>query len=301
VDVIVVEISDGDSRGRAECVPMRRFGETIDSVRTALDAMKGAVSSGLARDTLQSALPPGAARNALDCAFWAIEANRSYVTVAALAGIGLVKPVETAFTLDFDTPDKMAAVAAAHRTRPLFRLELGGEDDMDRVRAVRQAAPAARLIVDANEGWNAQGLADIIPGLLDSRVELIEQPLPAGADNALAGLGCKIPLCADESCRTVADLDRIVGKYAAINIKLDKVGGLTPGLALERAARFHGMKVMLGCSGPTSLGAAPAYVLGSLCDYVDLDGPALLVDDRADPMRYDNGRLYCFSSRLWGG
>jgi L-alanine-DL-glutamate epimerase-like enolase superfamily enzyme len=225
VDVVVAEIFDGDSRGRGECVPLRRYGESIDSVVAELEAMKGAVFSGLDRDTLQSALPPGAARNALDCAFWDIDAKRAYCSVADLAGLGAVPPLMTALTVAFDTPDKMAELAAANRNRPLLRLELGGDGDVERVRAVRQAAPAARLIVDANEGWNEAQLREFMPALIDCRVQLIEQPLPAGADDALVRLERPIPLCADESCRTLADLDRLDGKYEAINIKLDKAVG----------------------------------------------------------------------------
>ena len=301
VDVVVVEIADGDSRGRAECVPMRRFGESIDSVLATLNAMKGAVSSGLARDTLQPAMPPGAARNAIDCAFWAIEANRSYVTVAELAGLGAVKPVETAFTLDFDTPDKMAELAAANRTRPLFKLELGGEGDMERVQAVRQAAPAARLIVDANESWTAPRLAAFMPTLLDMRVELIEQPLPADADDALAGLPIPIPLCADESCRIVADLDRIGGKYAAIAIGLDKVGGLTEALALMAEAKRRGLRIAVGGGIGTSLGVAPALLVAQGAEFVALDGPLRLASDRASGLRYDGSTIHPADPKLWGG
>ena len=188
VDVVVAEIADGEGRGRGEAVPLRQYGESIDSVVAAVDAMKGAVFSGLNRDTLQHALPPGAARNALDCAFWDIDAKRAYRSVAELAGLGAVPPLMTAFTLDFDTPVKMAEQAAANRTRPLLRLELGGDGDVERVRAVRQAAPAARLIVDANESWNEHQLGEYMPMLVDLRIALIEQPLPADADDALARL-----------------------------------------------------------------------------------------------------------------
>src|SRR5450631_2327628 len=207
VDVVVAEISDVESRGRGEGVPLLRYGESIDSVVAAVDAMKGAIFSGLNRDTLQHALPPGAARNALDCAFWDIDAKRAYRSVAELAGLGAVTPVVTAFTLALDTPDKMAELAAANRARPLLKLILGGDGDVEHVRAVRQAVPASRLIVDANESWNEAQLREFMPEFIDCRVELIEQPLPADADDALAGLQHAIPLCADESCRTLADLD----------------------------------------------------------------------------------------------
>jgi L-alanine-DL-glutamate epimerase-like enolase superfamily enzyme len=291
VDVIVAEISDGDSRGRGEGVPLRRYGETIDSVVTAVEAMKGAIFSGLNRDTLQSALPPGAARNALDCAFWDIDAERAYRSVAELGGLGAVMPVVTAFTLAFDTPDKMADLAAVNRTRPLVKLELGGDGDLERVRAVRQAAPAARLIVDANESWNEAQLSELMPTLIDARVQLIEQPLPADADDALARLELPIPLCADESCRTLADLDRLAGKYEAINIKLDKVGGLTEALALAAEAKRRGLRIMVGGVIGTSLGIAPALVVAQQADIVDLDGPLRLASDRPAGLRYDGSTI----------
>ena len=246
IDVVVAEISDVESRGRGEGVPLRRYGESIDSVVAALEAMKGAVFSGLDRDILQQAMPPGAARNALDCAFWDIDAKRAYRNVAELAGLGTVRPVVTACTVGFDTPDRMAEQAAANRTRPLLKLELGGDGDVERVRAVRQAAPAARLIVDANESWTEPQLGEYMPMLIDCRVELIEQPLPADADDALARLEGPILLCADESCRTLADLDRLDGKYQAIAVKLDKTGGLTEALALAAEAKRRGFRIMVG-------------------------------------------------------
>jgi L-alanine-DL-glutamate epimerase-like enolase superfamily enzyme len=301
VDVVVAELSDGDSRGRGEGAPLRRFGESIDSVVAELEAMKGAVFSGLNRDTLQSALPPGAARNALDCAFWDIDAKRGYCSVADLAGFGVVLPVVTAFTLDFDTPEKMAEQAAANCARPLLRLELGGEGDVERVRAVRAAVPAARLVVDANEGWDEARFRAFMPGLSDCRVGLIEQPLPAGADDALGRLECSIPICADESCRTVADLDRLDGKYAAVNIRLDKVGGLTEALALAAEATRRGLQVMVGGGMSTSLGVAPALLVAQRAEIVDLDGPSLLVSDRVPGLRYEGGTIHPADPRLWGG
>jgi L-Ala-D/L-Glu epimerase len=301
VDVVVAEISDGDSRGRGEGVPLRRYGESIDSVVAELEATKGAVFSGLNRDTLQSALPPGAARNALDCAFWDIDAKRAYCSVAELAELGVVKPVVTAFTLDFDTPDKMAEQAAANRNRPLLRLELGGDGDVERVRAVREAAPAARLIVDANEGWNEAQLGEFLPALIDCRVQLIEQPLPADADDALARLDTPIPICADESCRTLADLDQIDGKYQAINIKLDKAGGLTEALALAAEAKRRGLRIMVGGVISTSLGIAPALLVAQQAEIVDLDGPLRLALDRGTGLRYDGSTIHPLDPKLWGG
>ncbi len=301
IDVVVAEISDVESRGRGEGVPLRRFGESIDSVAAALDAMKGSVFSGLNRDTLQHALPPGAARNALDCAFWDIDAKRAYRSVAELAGLGAVPPLMTALTVAFDTPDKMAELAAANRTRPLLKLELGGDGDVERVLAVRQAAPAARLIVDANESWNEVQLRAFMPALVDCRVELIEQPLPADADDALARLERAIPLCADESCRTLADLDRLDGKYEAINIKLDKAGGLTEALALAAEAKRRGLRIMVGGTIGTSLGIVPALLVAQRAEIVDLDGPLQLASDRVPGLRYDGSTICPGDPNLWGG
>ncbi len=301
VDVVVAEISDVESRGRGEGVPLQRYGESIDSVVAALDAMKGAIISGLNRDTLQGALPPGAARNALDCAFWDMDAKRAYRSVAELAGLDAVTPVMTAFTLDFDTPEKMAELAAANRTRPLLKLEFLGDGDVERVRAVRHAAPAARLIVDANESWNERQLCEYMPMLVDLRVALIEQPLPADADDALARLEHPIPLCADESCRTLADLDRLDGKYQAINIKLDKVGGLTEALALAAEAKRRGLRIMVGGVISTSLGIAPALLVAQQADIVDLDGPLRLAFDRGAGLRYDGSTICPADPKLWGG
>jgi L-Ala-D/L-Glu epimerase len=301
IDVVVAEIADGEGRGRGEGVPLQRYGESIDSVVAAIDAMKGAVFSGLNRDTLQSALPPGAARNALDCAFWDIDAKRAYRSVAELAGLGAVRPLMTAFTVAFDTPDKMAEQAAANRTRLLLKLELGGDGDVERVRAVRQAAPAARLIVDANESWNERQLGEYMPMLVDLRVALIEQPLPADADDALARLACPIPLCADESCRTRADLDRLDGKYAAINIRLGKAGGLTEALALAAEAKRRGLRIMVGGVISTSLGIAPALLVAQGADIVDLDGPLHLALDRGVGLRYDGSTICPADPKLWGG
>jgi L-Ala-D/L-Glu epimerase len=301
VDVVVAEISDVESRGRGECVPLRRYGESIDSVVAALDAMKGAVFSGLNRDTLQHALPPGAARNALDCAFWDIDAKRAYRSVAELAGLGAVPPLVTAFTVAFDTPHRMAEHAAANRTRPLLKLELGGDGDVERVRAVRHAVPTSRLIVDANESWNYAQLREFMPALVDCRVELIEQPLVADADEALARLEHAIPLCADESCRTLADLDRLDGKYAAINIKLDKAGGLTGALALAAEAKRRGFRIMVGGTIGTSLGIVPALLVAQRAEIVDLDGPLHLASDRVPGLRYEGGTIHPADPMLWGG
>jgi L-Ala-D/L-Glu epimerase len=301
VDIVVAEISDVESRGRGECVPLLRYGESTDSVVAALNAMKGAIASGLDREALQDALPPGAARNALDCAFWDMDAKRAYCSVAELMGLGALKPLMTAFTIASDAPDRMAEQAAANRARPLLRLALGGEDDVERVSAVRQAAPAARLIVDASEGWNATQLREYMPTLVDLRVALIEQPLPADGDDALARLESPIPLCADESCRTRADLDRLDGKYAAINIRLDKAGGLTEAFALAKEAKRRGLRIMIGGTIGTSLGIAPALLVAEQADIVDLDGPLHLAVDRGAALRYDGSTILPADPKLWGG
>jgi L-Ala-D/L-Glu epimerase len=301
VDVVVAEISDVESRGRGECVPLLRYGESIDSVVAALEAMKGAIFSGLNRDTLQDAMPPGAARNAIDCAFWDMDAKRAYCSVAELAGLGALAPVVTAVTIGFDTPDKMAEQAAAHRTRPLLKLEFSGDSDVEHVRAVRQAAPGARLVVDAQESWTERQLDEFIPVLRDCRVQLIEQPLPAGADDALARLESPIPICADESCRTVADLDRLDGKYQAITIKLDKAGGLTEALALAAAAKRRGLRIMVGGAIGTSLGVAPALLVAQGAEMIALDGPLFLAADRVPGLRYEGSTILPSEANFWGG
>jgi L-Ala-D/L-Glu epimerase len=302
VDVVVAELSDGDSRGRGEGVPVQRYGESIDSVFAAVDAMKGAVFSGLNRETLQQALPPGAARNALDCAFWDIDAKRAYCSVAELCGLGAMTPVVTALTLGLDTPEKMAELAAANRTSPMLKLQLGGDGDSDieRVRAVRQAAPASRLIVDANESWNERQLREFMPALIDFRVEMIEQPLPADADDALAQMQHPIPLCADESCRVPADLDRLQGKYQAINIKLDKTGGLTEAFTLAAEAKRRGLRIAVGGEIGTSLGVAPALLVAQKAEIVVLDGPLFLASDRVPGLRYSGNTIHPPAANVWG-
>ena len=262
--------------------------------------MKGAVFSGLDRAELQRALPPGAARNALDCAFWDIDAKRAYCSVAELARLDAVTSVVTAFTLALDTPEKMAELAAANRARPLLKLQLGGDGDVERVRAVRHTAPASRLIVDANESWSEPQLSEFMPALADFRIELIEQPLPADADDALAQVEHPIPVCADQSCRTLADLNRLDGKYEAVNIKLDKAGGLTEALALAAEAKRRGFRIMVGGMIGTSLGIAPALLVAQQAEIVDLDGPLLLASDRVPGLHYDGSTIHPPDPNFWG-
>ena len=299
-EVVVAEVHDGEFRGRGECVPYPRYGESVDSVVTALEAMKGAVFSGLDRHELQRAMPAGAARNALDCAFWDLDAKRDDRRAADIAGIGAMKPVVTAYTLSLDAPEKMGEAAAAQRDRPLLKLKLSGDGDLERVRAVRRNAPQSRLIVDANEGWSERHLTEVMPALAEFGVELIEQPLPAGADDALARVPHPIPICADESCHTAADLDRLAGKYEAVNIKLDKTGGLTEALALAEAAAARGFGIMVGCMIGTSLAMAPAMLVAQRAQVVDLDAPLLLASDRNPGLRYDGSTVYPPEPALWG-
>ena len=299
-EVVVAEVSDGEFRGRGECVPYPRYGESVDSVLQALEAMKGAVFSGLDRHELQRAMPPGAARNALDAAFWDLDAKRDDRRVADMAGLGPLRPLVTAYTLGLDTPERMGEAAAINRDRPLLKLKVTGEGDIERVRAVRHNAPQSRLIVDANEGWSERHLTEVMPALADFGIELIEQPLPAGADDALARVPHPIPVCADESCHTREDLDRLVGKYDAVNVKLDKTGGLTEALALAEAAALRGFKIMVGCMIGSSLSMAPALLVAQRAAVVDLDGPLLLASDRSPGLRYEGSTVYPPEPALWG-
>jgi L-alanine-DL-glutamate epimerase-like enolase superfamily enzyme len=299
-DVVLAEVSDGEFRGRGECVPYPRYGESVDSVAAALEAMRGPVFSGLDRIELQRAMPPGAARNALDAAFWDLDAKRNDCRVAEVAGVGPLRPLVTAYTLSLDTPERMGEAASVQKHRPLLKLKLTGDGDIERVEAVRRAAPAARLIVDANEGWTARHFAELAPALAGFGVELIEQPLPAGDDGALAEMPHPVPVCADESCHTADDLDRLVGKYDAVNIKLDKTGGLTAALALAAAAEARGFKIMVGCMIGTSLAMAPAVLVAQRASVVDLDAPLLLAQDRQPGLRYEASTLYPPEPALWG-
>ena len=299
-EVVIAEVSDGEFRGRGECVPYPRYGESVESVAAQLEAMNGAVFSGLDRHELQRVMPPGAARNALDCAFWDLDAKRDNCRATDLAGIGAMRPVVTAYTLSLDTPERMGKAAASQRQRPLLKLKLSGDCDIERVQAVREGAPGARLIVDPNEGWRERHLTEVMPALAEFGVALIEQPLPAGDDDALASVPHPIPVCADEACHTTEDLDRLAGKYDAVNIKLDKTGGLTEALALAAAARERGFTIMVGCMIGTSLAMAPALLIAQRAGVVDLDAPLLLAADRVPGLRYDGSTVYPPEARLWG-
>jgi L-alanine-DL-glutamate epimerase-like enolase superfamily enzyme len=294
--VVIATVSDGTVTGRGECVPYARYGETVVGVRAAILGLRSKL---LDRSRLLLQMPAGAARNALDCALWDYEAKRSATSAAKLAGL-TAQPLTTAFTISLDTPEAMAAKAsAAARTMPLLKLKLAGSGDRERLRQVRSACPGARLIADANESWTPQLLPSLMAVAAETGVELIEQPLPAGADSPLAGPR-RVPVCADESVHDRADLDALVGRYDAINIKLDKAGGLTEALALAAEARRRGFKVLVGCMVSTSLAMAPATLLAQGADWVDLDGPLLLSRDRAPALHYDAALVHPPDPQLWG-
>jgi L-alanine-DL-glutamate epimerase-like enolase superfamily enzyme len=298
--VVVAELSDGRHRGRGECVPYARYDETVAGVMAALQAMMQPLSRGLDRAALQTAMRPGAARNALDCAFWDLEAKRASRPVHELADLPAPHPVTTAYTLSLGTPETMAAAARAATTRPLLKVKLGAPGDPERIAAVRQAGPRAELIVDANEGWTAANLADNLAACAAAGVTLVEQPLPAADDMALAHIARPVPVCADESVHDRNGLAVLVGRYDAVNIKLDKTGGLTEALAMQKEAERLKFQVMVGCMVATSLSMAPAMLLAQRARVVDLDGPLLLAKDRLDGLRYEASLVHPPTSALWG-
>jgi L-alanine-DL-glutamate epimerase-like enolase superfamily enzyme len=290
---IVVSIREGNAVGSGECVPYGRYGESIESVGAQIESARPAIEQGIDLLALQQLLPPGSARNAIDCALWDLRSRLSGHTVAASAGLAApLRPVLTAFTLSLGEPREMAEKAREFAHYPLLKLKLGGDGDLERVLAVREAAPRARLMADANESWRPGQLDTFLPEFARLGVELLEQPLPAGADEALLGYASPVALAADESCRDLRSVDDIRRKYAFANIKLDKTGGLTEGLALADAARAAGMKVMVGCMVASSLSMAPGIVLAQAADAVHLDGPLLLARDHDPALRYEGAMLY---------
>jgi len=306
--VVVAELGDGkdpsNARGRGECVPYARYGESVESVTAAIEAMRPALADGLTREVLQQAMPPGAARNALDCAFWDLAARQGGRRVHELAGLPAPQPLTTAYTISLGAPAAMAQAAAKAAGRTLLKVKLGGDGteggDPARIAAVRAAAPKAALIVDANEGWSEADLARNLTACVAAGVLLIEQPLPEGRDQALAGLTRPIPVCADESVHDRSSLAALAGKYDAVNIKLDKTGGLTEALAMADAATRSGFAIMAGCMVATSLAMAPAVLLAQRARFVDLDGPLLLAKDRPDGLRYEESLIYPSGPTLWG-
>ncbi len=299
--VVVAELSDGIHRGRGESVPYARYGETPDSIVAAIEAMRPALRRGLGRPDLQDVMPAGAARNALDCAYWDVNAKAAGRPVYELAGLVAPGPRITAYTISLANPPEMAAAAERAAFRPLLKVKLGSPDgDGARIAAVRRAAPRAELIVDANEGWTAENLRQNLAACADAGATLIEQPLPEGRDDALAQIKRPIPVCADESVHDRAGLKALSGKYDAINVKLDKAGGLTEALALAAEAERQGLAIMVGCMVATSLAMAPAMLVAQRARVVDLDGPLLLSKDRPGGLRYDGSLAYPPEPSLWG-
>ncbi|MEI4471478.1 N-acetyl-D-Glu racemase DgcA [Frigidibacter sp. MR17.24] len=294
--VIRVRIVRDGIEGQGECVPYARYGESLDSVA---DQIAG-LPADITRAALQSALPSGAARNAVDCALWDLEAKAAGKRAWDLAGLPKPGPMITAYTLSLDEPEKMRAQAAKNAHRPLLKIKLGTPNDMARLAAVRAGAPDTPIIVDANEGWTPEIYTDLAPHLIRMGVKLVEQPLPAGADEMLAEIARPLPVCADESCHDRHSLAEIAGKYDYVNIKLDKTGGLTEGLALRDAAKAEGYGIMVGCMVGSSLAMAPAVLLAQGAGFTDLDGPLLLAEDRANPLTYDAEGVHPPAAALWG-
>jgi len=298
--VVVATLEEGDVRGRGECVPYARYGESVESVAAALEEQAGWIAGGGSRFDLADRMKPGAARNALDCALWDFEAKRTGRPAHELAGLSAPGPVTTAYTLSLGDPEAMEEAARNAAHRPLLKVKLGGEGDPERIAAVRRGAPDSRLIVDANEAWRAETIEQNLAACAAANVGLIEQPLPAGDDGLLAEIDRTIPICADESLHDRAGLDALAKRYDAINIKLDKAGGLTEALKLAHEARARGFEIMVGCMVGSSLAMAPAMLLAHHAAYVDLDGPLLLARDREPGLRYEGSTVYPPLPDLWG-
>ena len=298
--VVVATVARDGRAGCGECVPYARYGETVEGVADAIRAQASAIEAGIGRDELQTLLPGGAARNALDCALWDLEAKHAGRRAWELAGIAALAPLTTAYTLSLGAPEEMAAAARAASSRPLLKVKLGGGDDPARIRAVRDGAPGARLIVDANEAWREDVLEANLAACAAAGVSLVEQPMPADADGLLARIARPVPVCADESVHTRAGLADLAARYDAVNVKLDKTGGLTEALALAADARALGMEVMLGCMLGTSLGMAPAMIAAQGAAVVDLDGPLLLARDRVPGITFHGSVMQPPPPELWG-
>lgn len=298
-EVLTCRIREGEVEGWGECVPYKRYGETVESVLAQVESIADAVAAGADRNTLLELMPAGAGRNAVDCALWDLEAKKSGEPVAASLQI-TPRVLETAFTLSLDTPEAMGKQAAANAHRSLLKIKLGADQDAERMQAVALNAPNARIIVDANEGWSAKNILENIDIASQNNVLLIEQPLPATDDELLRDIDRKVLVCADESVHDRASLTRLTGLYDAVNIKLDKTGGLTEALELEREARRLGFQIMVGCMVGTSLAMAPALMIAQNAEFVDLDGPLLLAKDREPGLCYEGSRVWPASPELWG-
>jgi L-alanine-DL-glutamate epimerase-like enolase superfamily enzyme len=298
--VVVANVTHGNTTGRGECVPYPRYGETPEATLAAIIAMKDAIGRGLNREALQAAMPPSAARNALDCALLDLEAKQIGIRIWDRLGRLAPRPTVTAYTISLGSPETMAAATAKAAHRPLLKIKLGGEGDSARITAVRQAAPDSELIVDANEAWTEANLEQNLAACAKAGVTLVEQPLPAGQDGRLAQIQRPIAVCADESVHDRASLGTLRERYDAVNIKLDKTGGLTEALAMADAAAAQGFDIMVGCMVATSLAMAPAMLLAQQARFVDLDGPLLLKRDRDGGLRYDGSLVYPPDAALWG-
>ena len=298
--VVVAEIGHGGITGRGECVPYPRYGETPEATLAAILAMADAISRGLDRQALQTAMPPSAARNALDCALLDLEAKQGGERIWDRLGRPAPRPCVTAYTISLGTPETMAVASAKAAHRPLLKIKLGGDGDAMRIAAVRKAAPDSELIVDANEAWTEANLEQNLAACASAGVTLVEQPLPAGQDERLAHIKRPIAVCADESVHDRASLAGLRNRYDAVNIKLDKTGGLTEALAMADAAAAQGFEIMVGCMVATSLAMAPAMLLAQQARFVDLDGPLLLKHDRDGGLRYDGSLVYPPDATLWG-
>lgn len=299
-DVVVVEIVEEGVRGWAECVPYPRYDETIDSVTAEIEAIRRAIEGDAANAEIQDLMAAGAARNAVDCALWDLRAKQTGTSVAALAGLGELKPEITAETIGIGTPDEMGARAAELAHAPLLKIKMDAQNIQARLDAIRAGAPNARLIIDPNEGWTAEIVAGKGAYLADIGVEMLEQPVPAGDDEGLRGIDSPVALCADEALHTSADLEGLKGKYDMVNIKLDKTGGLTEALALREKAEAMGFGIMVGCMVGTSLAMAPAQLVAQGVKIVDLDGPLLLKEDRKPGLDFTDGMIHPPSAELWG-
>ncbi|MEP3428716.1 MAG: N-acetyl-D-Glu racemase DgcA [Roseibium sp.] len=299
-EVIVATLQDGDHIGRGECVPYARYGESMESVQTQIEQIAALLKDGLSRSALQEAMPAGAARNALDCALWDLKAKQTGRSASDIAGLGALSAVTTAFTISVDTPEVMAQKTAVAAHRPLLKVKLAGPGDDKRIQAVRKAAPDSSLIVDANEAWDESCFEKNMAACVSAGVALIEQPLPSANDGLLAKIDRPITICADESLHTRDGLDDLRAKYDAVNIKLDKAGGLTEAIELTRAAKDLDFKIMVGCMLGTSLAMAPAVLIAQLADYVDLDGPLLLTKDRSPGLKFEGSTLFPPLPELWG-
>lgn len=297
---VQVILTDGCHVGRGEALGVSYHGESVDSMLAQLEAIGAVLSAGVSREQLRALLPAGGARNAVDCALWDLEAKRTGKRAWELAGIGAAGPITTDITLSLDSPQAMAAAAAEFRQHGMLKLKLSGEGDLERVLAVRAVRPDAVLVVDANQAWTERQLQELSPRFGELGVRLIEQPLPASDDGALLAYDSPVPLCADESCQTTESLRNLAGKYHYVNIKLDKSGGLTEALSLALEARRNGYKLMVGCMAGSSLSMAPAFIVGLLCEFVDLDGPLLSARDIEHPIRYEGSRMHPPERALWG-